>query len=176
MVTDRLGNICYIISFFSAFQSPMRRVLGPPPPPFPSVVGREGSLSKPRTWVIPESSIACVGLLLQRSLPLQTSESDTSPQGCLHTPRWARPSLQMPTNINWYFKAARDYMWVFLILQANLILTELGFELGSDQWAAPTPFPEIVPTSFPYPLKFYQHMRPVWGSVRSDVTRVLTLT
>ena len=48
----------------------------PPPvtlphlPPFPSVVGREGSLSKPRTWVIPESSIACVGLLLQHSLPL----------------------------------------------------------------------------------------------------------
>ena len=65
----------------------------PPPPPIPSVVGREGSHSKPRTWVIPESSIACVGLLLQRSLPLQTSESDTSPQGCLHTPRWARPSL-----------------------------------------------------------------------------------
>lgn len=58
----------------------------PPHPPFPSVVGREGSLSKPRTWVIPESSIACVGLLLQRSLPLQMSESDTSPQGCLHTP------------------------------------------------------------------------------------------
>ena len=28
MVTDRLGNICYIISFFSPFRSPMRRVLG----------------------------------------------------------------------------------------------------------------------------------------------------
>ena len=53
----------------------------------------EVSLSKPWTWVIPESSIACVGLILQQALPLQTSESDMSPQGCLHTPHWAKPSL-----------------------------------------------------------------------------------
>lgn len=63
------------------------------PPPLPFRGGREGSLSKPRTWVIPESSIACVGLVLQHSLPLQMSESDMSPQGCLHIPHWAKPSL-----------------------------------------------------------------------------------
>lgn len=28
-------------------------------------------------------------------------------------------------------------MWVFLILWANLILTELSFGLGLDQWLAP---------------------------------------
>ena len=40
-------------------------------------------------------------------------------------------------------------MWVFLILQANLILTELSFELGRDQWAAPLPWDRADFISFP---------------------------
>lgn len=68
-------------------------LLPPPCAPFPSLVEREGSLSILRSWVIPESSIACVGLILQHSLSLQTSESDMSPQGCLYTLHWAKPSL-----------------------------------------------------------------------------------
>lgn len=59
-------------------------------------------------------------------------------------------------------------MWVFLILQANLILTELSFELSWDQWAAP--LPGDLADFIPFPLKHFQPAGPVWGSFRPDMT------
>lgn len=55
-------------------------------------------------------------------------------------------------------------MWVFLILWANLILTELSFGLGLDQWAAPLPWNHADFVSSP--LKLIQHAEPVLGFIR----------
>lgn len=65
----------------------------------------------------------------------------------------------MLININWRFKAARDYTWVFLILWANLILTELSFGSGLDLWLLPFPWDHA---DFIFlPLKLIQHEGPV---------------
>lgn len=52
-------------------------------------------------------------------------------------------------------------MWVFLILRANLILTELSFELGLDQWALP--LLGIMLTSFSSPKSSSNTRGQFWG-------------